>query len=113
MEKDFLKIEKVHDLEREVNIMSERLDQMDNRLKTIEGKVDKILEALVSSINPENGIVYEMKNMKSDINQLKTDFLTRKQTSKVATIVWSVMSSSLSTAIIMAIVAWLFRSKGI
>lgn len=110
---EFIKIEKIHELERDVVSVAERLDQMDGRLKMIEGKVDKILEALVPTINPENGIVFEMKNMKADISQLKLDLVSRRQNSRIATITWSVFSSSLSTAIIMAIISLLLRAKGV
>lgn len=88
-------VEKIEKIKNGYGDMAERLDQMDERLKVIEVKVDKILEAIVPTLTPEQGIAFRLKALEGEQKKLEEDFIKRQGKREIILVLISVGTSSL------------------
>lgn len=99
-------------------IQKERLDKMELKyieiqedIREIKDDIKTIMDVLIPKLNPKQGMVARMDMIEADLRKLQVDLIERRNTSRVASIMWSIISSSLVTAIIMAIVGFLMRAQ--
>ncbi len=101
-------------------IQKERLDKMELKyieiqedIREIKDDIKTIMDVLIPKLNPKQGMVSRMDAIEFDLRKLQVDLIERRHTSRVASIFWGVVSSSLVTAVIMAIVGFFMRAQHI
>jgi len=105
-EENCTQVKKLDDLEY-------RYMEITKDLKEIKDDIKTIMDVLVPKLNPKQGIVSRMDQIELDLRQLQIDLIERRQSLRVATVIWSIISSSLVTALIMFVIGLIMRTKGI
>lgn len=87
--------------------------EIQSDIAEIKDNIKTIMDCLIPKINPKAGIVYKIEVMEQEIVQLKIDFLKRSQNTRIAAVIWAIISSSLVVSIIGIVIGIILRSNHI
>lgn len=103
---EYVKIEELKNIEGKYMELVKDIKEIKDDLKTI-------MDVLVPKLNPKQGMVARVDQIEVDLRQLQVDLIQRRQSLKVTAIIWSIVSSSLVTAVVMTLIGLAFRKHGI